>query len=97
MIKSKGKFQEELNNRFPQNKVKIIEYSKASGPIVYECLGCGKIYKKVVRIIYTKIRHYVQFVTVEGQVIVENGFFSRWMAKNFQNWAICLLTFFFLN
>lgn len=46
MIKSREKFQEELNNRFPQNKVKIIEYSKASGPIVYECLECGKIYKK---------------------------------------------------
>lgn len=45
-IKTKEEFQKELNNRFPKNCIKILEYTKASGPITYQCLDCGTIYKK---------------------------------------------------
>ena len=45
-IKTAEQFQQELESRFPNNHIRILEYTKASGPIVYECLDCGKIYKK---------------------------------------------------
>ncbi len=45
-VKSKEDFQKELNGRFPENQVEILDYTKASGPIIYKCLQCGKIYKK---------------------------------------------------
>lgn len=45
-VKSKEDFQEELNNRFPNNRIEILQYTKASGPITYKCLDCGKIYQK---------------------------------------------------
>lgn len=45
-IKTKENFLEELQRRFPENKIEILNYTKASGPITYKCLECGTIYKK---------------------------------------------------
>ena len=45
-IKSKEIFFKELQKRFPDNHIEILDYIKASGPITYQCLDCGTIYKK---------------------------------------------------
>lgn len=45
-IKTKEEFQKELNLRFPNNSIQILEYTKASGPIKYKCLDCGTEYNK---------------------------------------------------
>lgn len=45
-IKTKEEFYKEIEERFPYNNIEILEYDKASGPIVYKCLNCGRIYKK---------------------------------------------------
>ena len=45
-IKSKEIFFKELQKRFPDNHIEILDYIKASGPITYKCLDCGTIYKK---------------------------------------------------
>lgn len=39
-------FDKELKERFPNNQIEILSYTKASGPITYKCLQCGKVYKK---------------------------------------------------
>lgn len=44
--KTKEQFYQELITRFPKNHVEILEYTKASGPIKYKCLDCGRIYQK---------------------------------------------------
>ena len=45
-IKNKEDFEEELKTRFPNSNIEILTYTKASGPISYRCLDCGKIYNK---------------------------------------------------
>lgn len=45
-VKTKEFFYQELIKRFPNNNIEILEYSKASGPIKYKCLDCGRIYQK---------------------------------------------------
>lgn len=45
-IKNKEDFEEELKARFPNSNVEILTYTRASGPISYRCLDCGKIYSK---------------------------------------------------
>ena len=40
-IKSKEIFFKELQKRFPDNHIEILDYIKASGPITYKCLDCG--------------------------------------------------------
>lgn len=45
-VKTKEEFELELKTRFPNNRICILEYEKASGPLVYKCLDCGKIYTK---------------------------------------------------
>lgn len=44
--KSQLEFEKELIRRFPFNSVQILNFTKASGPIDYQCLTCGKIYHK---------------------------------------------------
>ena len=44
--KTLEQFEQELIERFPFNSIKILEFTKASGPIKYQCLSCGKIYYK---------------------------------------------------
>lgn len=44
--KTKEQFSEELKRRFPKDNVEILKFDKASGPIEYKCLNCGRIYKK---------------------------------------------------
>lgn len=45
-VKTEQEFLEELEERFPFNKVKILDFSGASKPISYKCLCCNKIYYK---------------------------------------------------
>lgn len=39
-------FQKILNEKFPNNKVKILSFVGASKPIKYQCLTCNRIYQK---------------------------------------------------
>jgi Zn finger protein HypA/HybF involved in hydrogenase expression len=40
------KMENELNKRFPRTPIKILSFTKRSGPITYECVKCHKIYNK---------------------------------------------------
>lgn len=73
-IKSKEIFFKELQKRFPDNHIEILDYIKASGPITYQCLDCGTIYKKVEQITYMKIKLFARNVLLEEQAYYDRHF-----------------------
>ena len=39
-------FEKMLNERFPHNHVKVLEYTATNKSLIYQCLDCGQIYHK---------------------------------------------------
>ena len=43
---NKDTFEKELNHRFPNNHIRILEFNGTYKPIKYQCLDCGQIFTK---------------------------------------------------